>query len=287
MFLTPPIVIFSDLDGTLLDPATGSADAAIDAIGMIAHARIPLVFCSSKTRAEIQLLQQELDVHHPFIVENGGALYIPEGYFDFDVPWGRPLASGFIVVQYGRRYGEVVDKLGRAARRARVRVVGFNEMSVDEVAQECALPLLSARLAKLREYSEPFRVADTAAASRRRLEHAMTTEGLTWAAGAPFDVAGLHKDQGLPVRMLISLYRRVMGQVQTVGLGDAPDDVPLLQRVDRPVIVRRQTDVQMTDMVTKVPRAALTRTSGPAAWAGEVIRIVTESMAVPESRTST
>jgi mannosyl-3-phosphoglycerate phosphatase len=280
MFLTSPVVIFSDLDGTLLDPATGSADAAIDAIGMLAHAHIPLVFCSSKTRAEIQFLQQELGVHHPFIAENGGALYIPEGYFAFDVPWGRPSSSGFIIIHYGRPYGEVVEKFGRAARRARVPVLGFNEMSVNDVAQECSLTLLSARLAKLREYSEPFRVTDTTAASRRRLEHAMVTEGLASCAGSPFDLACMHKDQGLPVRMLISLYRRAMGHAQTVGLGDALDDVPLLQRVDTPVIVRRQTDVQMVDLLTRLPRAVVTHTSGPGAWADEVTRIVTESMSL-------
>jgi mannosyl-3-phosphoglycerate phosphatase len=278
MSIRPPVVIFSDLDGTLLDPA-GPADPAIDAIGMLAHARIPLVFCSSRTRAEIQVLQHELGVHHPFIAENGGALYIPEGYFDFDIPWGRPSPSGFIVIQYGRPYHEVVERLGRAARRADVPVVGFDQMSVEEVAKQCALTLLAARLAKLREYSEPFRVTDTAAGSRRRLEHAMMTENLTCCNGSPLELAGLHKDQGLPVRMLISLYRRAMGRAQTVGLGDAMDDVSLLQRVDTPIIVRRQTDVQMVDLLTKLPRAVLTSTAGPAGWAEEVTRIVTQSMA--------
>src|SRR5262245_33401499 len=130
VMVTPAVVIFSDLDGTLLDPVTGSAGAALDAIGMLDRARIPLIFCSSKTRAEILLVQQELGVHHPFIAENGGALYIPEGYFNFDVPWGRPSPSGFIVIHYGKPYGEVVEKLARASKRARVPVLGFNAMSV-------------------------------------------------------------------------------------------------------------------------------------------------------------
>jgi mannosyl-3-phosphoglycerate phosphatase len=286
MSLMAPFIIFSDLDGTLLDPVTGSADAALDVIGMLAQARVPLVFCSSKTRAEIQLLQHELGVHHPFIAENGGALYIPKGYFAFDIPWGRPSPSSFIVIQYGRPYTEVVEKLGRAAQRARVPVLGFNDMSVNEVARECALTPLSARLAKLREHSEPFRVTDTNAASRRRLERAILAEGLTCCAGIPFHFARLHKDQGLPVRMLISLYRRATGQAHTVGFGDAFDDLPMLQRVDTPVIVRRETDVQLMDLLAKLPRAVLTSTTGPAGWADEVTRIVTESIASGSSARS-
>jgi mannosyl-3-phosphoglycerate phosphatase len=274
-----PFVVFTDLDGTLLDGTTFAADAAVDAIGALSRAQIPLVFCSRKTRAEIELLQQRLDVHHPFIAENGGALYIPDGYFTFDVPYARPSTSGYIVVQYGRPYAEVVQALSRAARRARVPVLGFNEMSVEDVARVCELPLLSARLAKLREYSEPFRIVASARSARRQLEHALNAEGFACSAGGPFDLAGFHRDQGLPVRMLITLYRRSMGRARTVGLGDGFDDVPLLRRVDMPVVVTGTSPERSAQLLGSVPHAVVTRAAGPAGWAQQIIEILTQATA--------
>lgn len=112
-----PVVVFADLDGTLLDRTTFAADAAADAIGALSRARIPLVFCSRKSRAEIELLQQRLDVHHPFIAENGGALHIPDGYFTFDVPYARPSTSGYEhalnAEGFGCSAGSLFDRSGR------------------------------------------------------------------------------------------------------------------------------------------------------------------------------
>lgn len=276
--MTPsvPLVIFTDLDGTLLDRTTCSSEAAAGALRVLSREHVPLVFCSSKTRVEIQLLQQQLHVHHPFIAENGGALYIPEGYFDFDIPYGRPSIPGYTVIQFGRSYGEVVEALRRASRRSGVPVMGFNEMSVEDVARECGLPLLSARLAKLREYSEPFRIVTSAPGTRVRLQHALNAEGLGCSTGSPFDMAGCHKDQGLPVRMLTTLYRRAIGQTQTVGLGDAIDDLPLLRRVDLPIVV--DGNASSAQLLASVPRAVPTRASGPAGWAEHVTEIVTRAM---------
>jgi len=275
-----PFVVFTDLDGALLARTTFAADAAADALDALSRAQIPLVFCSSKTRAEIELLQQRLDVHHPFIAENGGALYIPDGYFTFDVPYARPSTSGYLVVQYGRPYGDVVQALSRAARRARVPVLGFNEMSVEDVARVCGLPLLSARLAKLRDYSEPFRIVASTRGARRQLEHALNAEGFGCAAGGLFDLAGFHRDQGLPVRMLTTLYRRSMGRARTVGLGDGFDDVPLLRRVDLPVVVAGNSPERSAQLLGSVPHAVVTRTAGPAGWAEQIFDILTRATIV-------
>jgi mannosyl-3-phosphoglycerate phosphatase len=277
--MTPsvPLVVFSDLDGTLLDRRTYSAAAAAEAIALLKHARIPLVFCSSKTRAEIELVQNELGIQDPFVVENGGALFIPNGYFDFEIPYAR-LSSGYQVVQYGRPYAEVVEGLARASRRAGTPLTGFHDMSVEDVARECDLPLLRARLAKLREYDEPFRMQSAGSGERRKLERALNAEGLGCSAGGRFDHAGAHVDKGLPVRLLTTLYLRSLGQVRTVGLGDADNDVALLRQVEVPVVVRGESGMDSARVQASVPGAAVTRMPGPAGWAESVTAIVAEAV---------
>jgi len=68
-------IIFTDLDGTLLHPQTYSFDAAMPALKLIKEKDIPLILCSSKTRAEIEVYRKKLDNQHPFVSENGGGIF--------------------------------------------------------------------------------------------------------------------------------------------------------------------------------------------------------------------
>ena len=74
-------VVFSDLDGTLLDESSYSFKDALPAVRLLQLRAIPLVLCSSKTRAEIEPCRLSLHNRHPFISENGGGIFIPPGYF--------------------------------------------------------------------------------------------------------------------------------------------------------------------------------------------------------------
>jgi predicted mannosyl-3-phosphoglycerate phosphatase (HAD superfamily) len=86
--------------------------------------------------------------------------------------------AGYGVVEFGKPYAEVVALLHRAADRLGIEVVGFSDMSVEDVAIDCDLPLLQARLAKLREYNEPFRVVNGKSGVLPRLSRALRAAGL-------------------------------------------------------------------------------------------------------------
>ena len=87
------LVVFTDLDGTLLDHETYSYGPAQEALDLLERKRIPLILCSSKTRAEIELIQLDLRLRHPFISENGGAIFMPRAYFPF-TPEGTRVSRG-------------------------------------------------------------------------------------------------------------------------------------------------------------------------------------------------
>src|SRR4030042_5645191 len=89
MTTTPKVIIFTDLDGTLLDRDTYSFAPAQPALDMIRKKGIPLVFSSSKTRAEMELYRERAGNDHPFIAENGGAVFVPSHYFSFRFPYDR------------------------------------------------------------------------------------------------------------------------------------------------------------------------------------------------------
>jgi len=269
------LVVFTDLDGTLLDHRTYSFEEASPALDRIRLAGVPLVLCSSKTRPEIECVRRQLNSLHPFIAENGAAVYIPPRYFPFAVAGARA-REGYLVLECGRPYREVVALLHRTAARLNVAVVGFSDMSVAEVAEACGLPLAEARLARAREYDEPFCVVAGGSAARARLCRGLRRVGIRCVAGGRFDHATGSADKGTSVARLIVLYRRVDRRVLTVGLGDSLNDLPLLSKVDLPVIVRNPAARSTAQLRGALPAARVTRGAGPAGWAEAVNGILGE-----------
>jgi mannosyl-3-phosphoglycerate phosphatase len=231
-----PIVVFSDVDGVLRHPHVHSCTEAARALQQLRREDVPLALCSSHTRAEVEWIQQELGIRHPFVCESGGAAFIPAGYFEFAVPGARDLA-GYQAVEFGRPYAEVARTLHRTAERLRIEIVGFGDMSVEEVARDCRLPLLQARLSKLREYGERFRVLEPGEATRARLFRALSAARLRCIARDRYDQVGAPVDNSIGVRALLGLYNRARGPVLTVGLVDELADEKALHFVNRRVIV--------------------------------------------------
>jgi HAD superfamily hydrolase (TIGR01484 family) len=68
-------VLFTDIDGTLIDHHTYDAGFTHDAVHALIDKGVAVVFCSSKTFAEQHYLQQQLGIRQPMIVENGGGVF--------------------------------------------------------------------------------------------------------------------------------------------------------------------------------------------------------------------
>lgn len=107
MIVMSNIIIFTDLDGTLLDE-NYSYDYAIPTIRELKRMNIPIIFCSAKTRAEQEIFRARMGINDPFIVEDGSAIYIPRGYFKRRC--GEP-TNGYEVIVLGVRYEEIVKRL--------------------------------------------------------------------------------------------------------------------------------------------------------------------------------
>jgi mannosyl-3-phosphoglycerate phosphatase len=255
----------TDVDACLIDRDTYSPSASAGALGALQRRHIPVVLCSSKTRDELEDLRRGLGLQHPFISENGAALHVPQGYFPFSVPAARKQGLNQVVA-FGRPRAEVAAALEHNARTLGIEIVAFSRMDVRQVADDTGLPLAAAALAQHREYDEPFRVVDSAPDARARLVDALASAGIRVVAGGRYDHAIARADKGRAARFLTRLYRKAVGPVTTIGLGDSLNDVPLLQAVDVPVIVRSDAEGASVRVRNEVPRATITRLTGPAGW---------------------
>jgi mannosyl-3-phosphoglycerate phosphatase len=70
-------IIFTDLDGTLLSEKYSFQETK-PAIDKLLALHTSIVFCSSKTKTELEFYQKKMNLIDPFISENGAAIYIPK-----------------------------------------------------------------------------------------------------------------------------------------------------------------------------------------------------------------
>lgn len=221
----------------------------------------------SKTRTETELWRHRLDNRHPFIVENGGAVLIPVGYFPFPVEASAPDAQ-YEVLALGSSYPELTGALRRASASSGCRVRGFAGMSAAEVARECQMPIGQAELAGQREYDEPFLILDpdrTAA-----LLSAIEQQGMRHTRGGRFYHILGNNDKAEAVRRLVGLYRRTGEGVETIGLGDGLNDASFLNAVDIPILIRSPLLEQLQGAV---PRGVPTERDGPQGWNDAVLQL--------------
>lgn len=260
-------IIFSDLDGTLLDGDTYAFDSALPALSVTREKGIPVVLVSSKTLSEMEAWRQRLRNGHPFVVENGGGIYIPQGYFPFDVPGDA--SREYRVISMGRPYACIRKQFVKLRERLGTRVLGFGDMSVDEVAGLTGLKREDAALAKTRDFTEPFVFLE---GTDERFLQAMEGENLRWTQGEFFHVMGNHH-KGRAVDKLRDLYERhYQGSVFTIGIGDSLNDLPFLLAVDQPVLIRKKSG-KYDDRV-RIPRLMRTQEAGASGWNEAVLELL-------------
>jgi mannosyl-3-phosphoglycerate phosphatase len=253
-------VVISDLDGTLLDHGTYSFEDARPALELLERRKIPVIYCSSKTRREMEHWRRLTGNRHPFIVENGGAAVIPREYFGTSAVRAEELGE-HLIVRLGDPYPELIETLRAAARESGCQVRGFHEMSVEEVAAECDLPVSAAELAKAREFDEPFTVLDLDAAPA--LLSAIARLGKRCTRGGRFFHITGDSDKAAAVNILLDAYRADGCAVRSVGIGDGINDASFLNVVDMPILIRTPW---LQDLQAAVPRGCPTSLPGPRGW---------------------
>lgn len=267
-------ILYTDLDGTFLDRDTYSCAQSLPALRAAIDLGVPVVFCSSKTRAEIEHIRASLAHRDPFIVENGGAVYIPCGYFPFTIQGAVP-RDGYLVIELGTPYQTLVKILGHIAKAfPSAGLVGFNDMSVEELAERCGFSTADAERAKRREYDEPFELLCRDSHVAACLLRAIHEAGLRSTRGDRYFHLLGGNDKGRAIQILNDLYARAFGCIFTVGLGDSSNDVPMLELVDHPVVVKKADGTHDEAVVRRLPRAHLVDGIGPRGWRAAVMAVL-------------
>ena len=272
--LALPLVVFTEpLD--LFPPQARSPQlGAEEALHELARRQAPLVFASRGTRMEVEFVRRKLENRHPFITENGGGLFVPEGYFRQRIPKSETIRH-YHRISLARPYAEACAALEETAEEAGVEVVGFHNMSAREVAENSGLPARMADLARLREYDEPFFFAGEEVAASQRLAEAARTRGWQVTRGERFWHFSSGADVGAAVRRLMELYRAARhARVRSVAIGWSRHQFALLAAAGRAIALPASDGTYDEELAQRLPGARRTGASGPAGWNAAVMELL-------------
>lgn len=269
-------MIFTDLDGTLLDHDTYEWDEANQAISCCRRQEIPLILVSSKTSAEMEVLRRQLSVSDPFISENGGGIFIPQESFEKlkEHLSGATFHDGLWRLSLGIPYPTLVKALQEIRVELGLPLKGFSEMSIEEISHLTGLEYEACRLAAKREFDEPFVIEGECSPQVEALAEAGVKRGLMVTLGGRFYHLQGKNDKGLAMATIISWYEGLYGEVISVALGDSPNDFSMLERADYPFLVRSDRD--FLELKTRIPRLTVTQEKGPKGWNSAVMALLNE-----------
>ena len=251
-------LVFTDLDGTLLDHHSYDHSPAQPALERLRQAGVPVIPVSSKTLAELKEIRKRLHLKGPAVAENGAVIAYP-GEEPQVAPPGYHLLRDFLI---DRRSNPRFDTLG------------FGDMELEEVMEHTGLPREDAKRAMKRLASEPFLWrGDSESLAAFRLE--AREKQLRLLRGGRFMHLLGDTDKGQAVRLVVKHLRsRSKVITRTIALGDSDNDRDMLLAVDNPVIIRKPDGSHIS--LAERPDAIITDQPGPAGWNQAIQQLIAQ-----------
>lgn len=250
------LVIFTDLDGTLLDHDTYSYKAAMPAIERLRQQSIPLILTSSKTAAEIEPLREQLQLSaFPAIVENGAGILS-----QFEEPASNDAEYQALLIE--------IKRLGYDQWQ------GFADWSVEEVSKLTGLSKTGAELAKNRWYSEPGKWLGSQADFNNFIS-ALDKKGIVANQGGRFWALSYGGSKELALDKVKNLLTSQLGPVFTIALGDGANDIGMIRKADMGIVIPNPHHEGIRSLPEEkngnVRRAV---SVGPVGWNEEILKVL-------------
>lgn len=269
---TPPAVVFTDLDGSLLDHDSYSFAPAAPIIRFLQYRGMPLVAATSKTFAELLPLRRRLANTHPFIVENGAAIYLPTSYFPPGIAADGVARDGFVCHAFCQPRAHWQQLLAELAPDFAGQFVSFQQLGVDGIAKTTGLAPEQAALANQREFSEPVQWLGNQAGKQAFIK-ALHQKGAHALQGGRFLHISGACNKGEALLWLKTRYQQLShAPLVSIAIGDSDNDIAMLDAADRALIIR--SPAHAPPSLARQDHVLLSNTFGPEGWAQGLQRIL-------------
>ncbi len=215
------IWIVSDVDGTLMDHFYDLTPAK-ETITWLQRLGIPVILCTSKTKSEVKIIRDDLNLKDPYIVENGGAIY---GEYSDGKEWKIIL---------GKSYDILEKILTNFSDNINFKLRPLNTLSDDEATNLTGLKGDSLNLMRDRHWSMPFlNPPDTFDEDLKRLCDIYDVD--IFRGNRMSHLLSKNSNKGIAIKTLLNKNKNL--NVQIIGLGDSPNDLPLLMNSNYKIII--------------------------------------------------
>lgn len=262
---TSEYLVFTDLDGTLLNHDDYDFADALQAIDYLNSRHIPIIISTSKTFSEVIKLQKKLNIRHPFVVENGAGIFIPSDCILAD---SMIYKDEWIKVSHAHSYIELRLFFTKMKRNYPIR--GFGDMSVEEVSSLTCLEMTAAEDAMKRDFTEPFLLEDSSLFAALKSE--ANFEGFDIVEGGRFyHLISMNQDKASAMLQLTHLYDEFHNILhKKIALGDSANDFTMIQQADIGVLIPKDNGTYASIGTKDIKKA---KHSGPKGWNEAILEI--------------
>ena len=248
---TLPVLIVTDLDGTLLDHHDYDFSAVLPVIARLQESSIPIVANTSKTLQEWLSMRDSFSNQDAHVVENGSAVFLPDGRHEV----------------FGTPREDILKIL--AELRPHYHFRGFEELGRSGVIEHTGLSPKQAEQASARQFSEPLLWEDSPAKETQFCKE-ITARGLQTLKGGRFLHVQGRTDKARAFQTLRDFYQ----PDRIIALGDSPNDLAMIEQADIGVLISSPTNPSLEAPNAK--RLIRTESQGPQGWAETMTLLLDE-----------
>jgi mannosyl-3-phosphoglycerate phosphatase len=219
----------------------------------------------------MEVYRRELRNNHPFISENGGAIFVPNEYFSFQFPYDREL-DGYAVLELGTFYLQIIEVLKSIKQETGIQIIGFSDLTEEELTSFCGLSLEEAKFAKKREYDEPFMIKG-GLKEIEIVKEEIKKRGMGYTWGGRFHHIFGKNDKGKAVEILKELYENQFFSIYTIGIGDSLNDLSMLSSVDYPIFLHIKGTL-LPEAISFKKNVKVIHGAGSKAWNFAILDII-------------
>jgi D-glycerate 3-kinase len=265
-------LIFTDMDGSLLDHHNYHFDEAVPTLDTLKSRHIPVIPVTSKTQAEVELLRDSLQNSHPFIVENGAAVYIPTGYFS-EQPNDTIERDGYWVKEFVAPRAHWQSIIEQLRPHYSDQFKTFADAGIDGIIAMAGLNVHAAARAARRQFGEPVSWQGNGKLKQQFIDE-VTAAGAQVLEGGRFLHVSGDCDKGRALRWLEQVYQLQSPTQQMVSLaiGDSQNDRAMLEQADHALLIR--SPVHPLPEVCRSSNLSISTHTGPKGWAEGVNKIL-------------
>ena len=223
------ILIFTDLDGSLLDKETFKFDVIKDYFKELVRNGIIIIPNSSKSEAELLDFNEQNNLDLSFITENGSSIH---GLNKIH----HNLPDKIIISRTINEIRNVYEE--NISLDFKNKTTHILELEIEVQQKILGLPLDKIKLAIKRDHSLPIKFNGTEI-EKKEFTKILKNSGLTIQTGGRIMNVCDNVDKSKAVSKVLQLIRKQLDdEVITIGVGDNENDIEMIEQTDYPCLVK-------------------------------------------------